>query len=179
MIERLLNNLRNRLNLVINRCIVNDAYEDQQWRELKVQVFKDETLDHVEHVEPYGMTSAPFKDAEGILLSPGGRRANSLAIIVGDRRYRLTGLKQGEVALYDDQAQKIHLTREGIVIETSKNTTVNAGGDVNVNADGNAVVTAAEIHLNGSDGQVVTTAHTCAFTGSPHPAGSSKCKAGV
>jgi len=37
--------------------------------------------------------------------------------VVSDRRYRLTGLAEGEVALYDDLGHKVHLAREGIVID--------------------------------------------------------------
>lgn len=37
--------------------------------------------------------------------------------MVADRRYRLQGLAAGEVALYDDLGQKVHLTRGGIVID--------------------------------------------------------------
>ncbi|MBK1725714.1 phage baseplate assembly protein V [Halorhodospira neutriphila] len=53
------------------------------------------------------------------------------------------------------------------------------GGDASVTATGKATVEAAAIELNGAMGQVVTTAHTCAFTGNPHPAGSSTVSAGV
>lgn len=37
--------------------------------------------------------------------------------MVADRRYRLQGLKTGEVALYDDIGQCVHLTRGGILIK--------------------------------------------------------------
>lgn len=56
---------------------------------------------------------------------------------------------------------------------------VKAGSDANVEAGGKAVVSASAVELNGADGQVVTTAHQCAYTGSPHQAGSSTVSAGV
>ncbi|TKV19105.1 baseplate assembly protein, partial [Citrobacter sp. TBCS-14] len=36
---------------------------------------------------------------------------------VSDRRYRMKGLKTGEVAIYDDQGQSVTLTRAGIVVD--------------------------------------------------------------
>ena len=38
-------------------------------------------------------------------------------LVVADRRYRLKGLKSGEVAIYDDEAKSVTLTRTGIVVD--------------------------------------------------------------
>ncbi|KKN40341.1 hypothetical protein LCGC14_0734450 [marine sediment metagenome] len=52
------------------------------------------------------------------------------------------------------------------------------GGKVDVLASGNVEVDGAAINLGaGAAGKVVTTLHVCAFTGAPHPAGSSKVNA--
>lgn len=39
-------------------------------------------------------------------------------ICVADRQFRLKNIAPGEVALYDDLDQKVHLTREGIIVFT-------------------------------------------------------------
>ena len=69
-----------------------------------------------------------------------GNREHSIAICVADRRYRLTGLTSGEVALYDDQGQEVVLAREGIRIQTDKTLAVDApaavfSGSVTVEGD--------------------------------------------
>lgn len=69
-----------------------------------------------------------------------GDREHSIAICVADRRYRLTGLTSGEVALYDDQGQEVVLAREGIRIHTDKTLAVDApaavfSGSVTVEGD--------------------------------------------
>ncbi|HAX1879240.1 TPA: phage baseplate assembly protein, partial [Escherichia coli] len=64
----------------------------------------------------YGFTSAAQDGAEGVALFPAGDRSHGVVVVVADRRYRLKGLKRGEVALYDDQGQSVVLTRSGIVV---------------------------------------------------------------
>ena len=70
-------------------------------------------------------------------------------------------------------------------IVASGNVTADVTGDVTVNSENatvnantKAVVDAPAIELGaGATGAIVTTAHICAFTGAPHPAGSSVAKA--
>lgn len=69
-----------------------------------------------EHFEPYGFTARPRGGAEAIVLHVGGDEEHPIVICVADRRYRLTTLESGEVALYDDQQQAVILARDGIVI---------------------------------------------------------------
>lgn len=178
-IQKLLAPLTRRLRLVASRGIVKLVDDSFKLQGMQVQVYADDLRDGVERFQNYGISSVPFAEAEAIVLALGGNASHTVVIAVDDRRYRLKGMAEGEVALYDDQGQKVHLTRAGIVIDTSKDVTVTAGGDANVTATGNATIAGAEIHLNGQDGMVVTTAHPCAFTGNPHPAGSSTCKAGA
>lgn len=72
--------------------------------------------ENVEYLEPYGFTSSAQDGAEAAVLFPGGDRSHGVVITVSDRRYRLKGLKRGEVAIYDDQGQSVILTRDGIVV---------------------------------------------------------------
>lgn len=60
-----------------------------------------------EYFQHYGYTSRPKDGAEIIFMAEGNV---VIAIASDDRRYRLA-LQDGEVALYDDQGQKIHLKR--------------------------------------------------------------------
>lgn len=67
----------------------------------------DESIENREYFQHYGYTSRPLAGAEIIIIREGG---HFLAVASDDRRYRLA-LENGEVALYDDQGQKIHLKR--------------------------------------------------------------------
>lgn len=102
---------------VISRCTVALANSVSKMQALQVRMLAGEVKDSVEHLEPYGYTSHPHAGAEGVAVFPGGDRSHGVVIVVADRRYRMQGLKPGEVALHDDLGQCVHLTREGIVIK--------------------------------------------------------------
>ena len=66
-----------------------------------------ETFTDREYFQHYGYSSRTLPGAEGIVL----REGNHIIMIASDdRRYRIA-LEEGEVALYDDQGQVIHLKR--------------------------------------------------------------------
>lgn len=67
---------------------------------------------------PYGFRSHAKSGAEAILCRLGAV-GELIALVVFDRRYRIT-LAEGEVAIFDDQNQCVHLKRAGIEI-TDKN----------------------------------------------------------
>jgi phage gp45-like len=81
-----------------------------------VQVEARGVADEHQHWQPYGFQSAPLDGAIGVRLAPGSNRDDLLVVMVEDRRYRLA-LVAGEVALSDDLGQKVHLTRDGIVVD--------------------------------------------------------------
>lgn len=70
----------------------------------------DETISDREYFQHYGYTSRPKAGAEIIIIREGG---HFVAVASDDRRYRIS-MEDGEVSLYDDLGQKIHLTRTGI-----------------------------------------------------------------
>ena len=90
---------------------------------LQIGLLAGEQKSAVEHVEPYGFTSHAHRGAEVLAAFFGGDRSHGVVITVADRRYRLKGLKEGEVAIFDDVGQKVWLTREGILIESAKRIT--------------------------------------------------------
>lgn len=78
----------------------------------------------VERFQEYGFTSRPKAGAEVIALHPGGNRDHAIVITAGDRRFRLTGMEEGEMAIHDDQGQKVHMKRAGVYVETDKKAVV-------------------------------------------------------
>ncbi|MCU1276553.1 MAG: Phage-related baseplate assembly protein [bacterium] len=118
-IEKLTAPARRRIAMMVNRCtvkLVNDALKMQR---VQITLMADEALDGVEHLQSYGFTSNPLPDAEAIALSVGGLRNHVVVIACDDRRYRLTGLQSGEVAMYTDEGDKIVLKRGNIIEITS------------------------------------------------------------
>jgi phage baseplate assembly protein V len=114
-----------------NRASVIMADSNKKMQILQVVIHAGDVRDGVEHFEPYGFTSCPQdaptdgRGAEAIVLDIGGCSDHPVAIVVGDRRFRIAGLEKGEVCIHDDQGQRIFLKRDGIVVE-GKQVTVNS-----------------------------------------------------
>ena len=64
-----------------------------------------------EYFQHYGFSSRPMPGAEGILLKQGN---NIILVASDDRRYRIS-LGEGEVALYTDEGDHIHMKRGNLV----------------------------------------------------------------
>lgn len=109
-IDRALSNL-------LARAVVKSLNTASKCQSLQVELMPGEPKENVEHLEPYGFTSAPQIGAEGFAVFPDGDRSHGVILVVSDRRYRIKGLKAGEVALYDDQGQSVTLTRNGMVVD--------------------------------------------------------------
>ena len=85
---------------------------------------KGETRDKVERLQDYGFTGY-FRQGR-IQARPDRKKRRAFHAIhrrqsfisglatLDDRRYRLRNFQEGEVAIYDDQQQKVHLQRERI-----------------------------------------------------------------
>lgn len=130
--------LTRKIRQAVARCVVALVNDAAKMQGLQVQVLADEVLDNREHFQHYGFTSVPHAGAEGIMLSVNGQRAHGVVINVDDRRYRLTGLAPGEVAIYDDLGQKIELKRDQIKVTAPK--VVVVSDDVHLGAEGGAKV---------------------------------------
>jgi phage baseplate assembly protein V len=96
-------------------ALVDDTKKMQQ---VQVRLLSNETKDAIEHFQPYGYTSVPLAGAEALVGCLGGNRTHAIAIVADDRRYRLTGLQGGEVALYTDEGTTVVLKR-GKIVEVS------------------------------------------------------------
>lgn len=117
MSDRILGPILRRLRLMVSRAVVRLVDDDSKTQTLQLEILKGELYDRIERLQNYGITSVPLPGAEAIVLAAGGDRAHGITVVVGDKRYRLTGLEAGEVAIHDDKGQKVHLTRAGIVVD--------------------------------------------------------------
>jgi phage baseplate assembly protein V len=126
---------------------------------MQIEILKGEVYSAIERLQEYGFSSVPQAGAEAIVLSLNGDRGHGVVIVAADKRYRLTGLESGEVALHDDQGQMIVIKRDGIEI-TAQNVTVNS--DMTVNG----TITATTDVIGGGKSLKLHT-HTSAAPGSP------------
>lgn len=90
-------------------ALVDDKKKLQQ---VQVELLADETKDGVERFQQYGFTSVPLEGAEVLCVFLGGGRDHGVVLSIDDRRYRLTDLKAGDVAIYNDTGAKIVIGRD-------------------------------------------------------------------
>lgn len=80
---------------------------------LQLRLLAGEVKDGVEHFEPFGFTSHPKPGAEHLTVFLDGDRSHGITVVVTDRRYRLQGLPEGGVALYDSEGTSFVLSADG------------------------------------------------------------------
>jgi phage baseplate assembly protein V len=148
--QKMLEPVRRGLATLVNRAVLQAVNDAGGLQEVQVQALADEVLDRIERFQQYGLTTVPLPGAEGLLLSVGGSRSNAVIIAVDDRRFRLLGLKGGEVALYTDEGDFIHFKRGNVIAVKTLTLEVDAAqsnfsGDITATGD----VTAGSVSLRG------------------------------
>lgn len=116
-VRAMLRPLGRRLRLMVSRAVVTALHDEGAFQIVQVKLLDGEIRDGVEVLGQYGHSGRPPGKMEGVFLSAGGDRDHGLMICVGDRQFRFKGLANGESVLYDDLGQKVHLTRNGMVID--------------------------------------------------------------
>lgn len=142
LIHKMTEDMRGKVRLMIGRAILAAANDHGAIQTAQAQLLADEVQDDVERIQQYGFTSVPLDGAEAVVAFVGGNRDHGLIIAVDDRRFRLKGLRGGEVALYDDQGQKVHLTRDGIVVD-------GAGKPIDIRNAPSVTITSPSVRMTG------------------------------
>ena len=143
----------------IERGTVTASKNDDQLRELQVQLQDNYVQDELEHLEPYGFSSEPHcdKQTDAMVAFLGNQRGHGIVLSVTDRRYRITQMKTGEVCIYDDKKRHVYLKQDGIEIDgadspitvkTTNSVTINAAANINLNASANVNIKATQISLD-------------------------------
>lgn len=174
-LERLKRPLMNRIQSLLGRIDLTGVDDSGQLQTIQATGMADEVVEGLEHLQAYGFAARPFVEAEGLAVFPGGTRSHGIVIAVADRRYRLKNLQEGEVAIYDDQGQKILLGRDGIHVFSDKPIMIE-GEEVTVVAN-KVVVESDDIQLGGPGGATVALVGDAVSGGVITGPGASKVKA--
>lgn len=119
----------------MSRSVVEQVDDTTDWQNGTHSVFANEQQGTIEHAHPYGFTHVPKKPtgvgllrqaAEAIFAYLGGNRSHGISVMVGDRRFRLKKLAEGEVALYDDQGHQVHFQRGGLYVSAPNSKKITA-----------------------------------------------------
>lgn len=140
VIDKVMASARRQISMMVGHAVLSLLNEDAGFQLAQVQLLDGETTDDVQRMQDYGFVSRPKAGAEGVYLSVQGVRSEGVLIALGDRRVRLRGLVDGEVAIHDDQGQVVILKRAGIEIHSPFKVSIDAP---NVTVAGDAVAVTA------------------------------------
>lgn len=114
--QKQINNLKRKLSLVTGSGLIHSIDDNQQ---AQTSFLPSEPVDKTPIIQHYGFTSRPLKGAKGVGIC-NGNREDLVIIATDDMRYRLS-IQNGEVALYTDEGDHIHLKRDNkIEIKSGK-----------------------------------------------------------
>lgn len=140
-ISRVLEPVRRRVRLMISRAVVQLVNDTTLLQECQVELMRGEIRSGVERFQDYGFTAVPLAGAEAICVFVGGSRDHGVVVRADDRRYRPKDLQAGEVMVYDQLGQQVHLRSDGTIRVVSTNEVVidaplvTLNGDLQVNGD--------------------------------------------
>ena len=131
-VNALFESLVQRIRMVAARGVVGRVDDGKKMQALQLALLADEAQDGVERFQQYGFTGVPLAGAEALVVFLGGNRDHGIVLAVDDRRYRIKGLEDGEVALYthEDQGDDKHR----VILRKDRKVEVH-GAQILINAD--------------------------------------------
>lgn len=167
---------------LLGRGVVESVDDSPMMRTVQAEFLPGDVREGLEHFEPYGFTSRVKEGAEAIGAFFNGDRSHGVVLVTADRRFRLH-VEEGEVAVFDDQGQKVVLKRDGILVETPKNLTATVGGNAVATVSGTTTLKSGAVtidapsvhitgtlsvdgHISGTGGLAVSGGSGAAVTGS-------------
>ncbi len=132
-VDNRLEYLKNRVKLGLGKGVLHLVNDAGPCQTVQATFLVGETRDGMERPQDYGFTSHPLPGMQPFAGFFGGDRSNGFVIAMCDRQFRIE-LERGEVAIYDDLGQKVHLTRTGVVVKTPLNATLEADQNVTIKA---------------------------------------------
>lgn len=166
---------------LLGRGVVESVDDTPMMRTVQAEFLPGDVREGLEHFEPYGFTSRAKEGAEAIGAFFNGDRSHGVVLVTADRRFRLH-VEEGEVAVFDDQGQKVVLKRDGILVETPKNLTATVGGNAVATVKGTTTLKSGAVtidapsvhitgklsvdgHISGTGGMAVSGGSGAAVTG--------------
>lgn len=136
-------------------------------QKIQVEGLDGETVQDLEHAENFGFTSNPPAGSDCVVVPLGGKTSHGIIVTTTNGAYRITGLSDGETAVYNADGAKMVL-KKGCVIEIDcDKLNIKAPSGVNITSEKvecSAVLT-AQGQINGNGGMVVQGGSGTTFTG--------------
>ena len=136
------------IQLLFGRGSVTRIDDSKDCQEIQISILTGESRDRIERIQDYGLTSnPPVKGSEHFTAFINGNRDHGICLKIANRQFRLKNLKEGEVALYTDEGDKIHFKRGNKIDIETKELTINANSKVTINTE-NAKLNCSNAEVN-------------------------------
>lgn len=133
------------MNRVINmlaKAVIRMITDSGGRQTAQVEVTKGELISGMERMQNYGMSSYPPPGGTDCLIAfLGGNREQGMIVVAENRTFRFKNLQEGEVAIFDDLGNVVHLMRDQVLVKAVTKARVEAP-IVEVQAETSATITA-------------------------------------
>lgn len=136
-------------------------------QKIQVEGLDGETVQDLEHAENFGFTSNPPAGSDCVVVPLGGKTSHSIIVTTTNGAYRITGLSDGETAVYNADGAKIVLKKGRVIEIDCDKLNIKAPSGVNITSEKvecSAVLT-AQGQINGNGGMAVQGGSVTTFTG--------------
>ncbi len=134
----------------ISRGVLSAIGDGGKMQSVQVKLLAGEALDEAERFQNYGFTSVPKGGAEAVVVFVGADRSHPVIVVADDRRCRKAGLKAGEVAVYHENGDFIHLKEDNEIEIKTKKLTIDADDEVTIKSS--VINLKGVINTEGKDG---------------------------
>ena len=124
--------LSRRVMNMVSRGIIAKTDDDPGMQNVQVSLLFQEGKTAVERMQNYGFSGHAPGQSEVTVVFIGGGRDHGLVIATDDRDSRMTGLAEGEVAVYTNEGDSIVLKRNNTIEVTTKTLIIKAEEAVTV-----------------------------------------------
>lgn len=149
--------MRRRVMNMTARGVIAESDDEPGVQNVQISLLHEEAKVAVERLQNYGFSGHAPRDSEVIVVFMGGGRDHGVIIGTDSRNARLTGLAEGEVAVYTDEGDSIILKRDNTIEFTTKKLIVKAEDEVTIETkravikcEEKATIEAPEILLKGN-----------------------------
>ena len=136
-------------------------------QKIQVEGLDGETVQDLEHAENFGFTSNPPAGSDCVVVPLGGKTSHGIIVTTTNGAYRITGLSDGETAVYNADGAKIVLKKGRVIEIDCDKLNIKAPSGVNITSakvECSAVLT-AQGQINGNGGMAVQGGSGTTFTG--------------
>ena len=136
-------------------------------QKIQVEGLDGETVQDLEHAENFGFTSNPPAGSDCVVVPLGGKTSHGIIVTTTNGAYRITGLSDGETAVYNADGAKMVLKKARVIEIDCETLNIKAPSGVNITSEKvecSAVLT-AQGQINGNGGMAVQGGSGTTFTG--------------